>query len=90
MLQLARTHTHINAHTRAPFDERVAFDEGLDVVLEVLLGDFRFDETFDDVDRNDFGALEPGALDVMGVALFDFHLKYNLLNLIQSSSRHWT
>ena len=64
----------LNLHIRhEPFDERVAFDESLDVVLKVLLGDVRFDEALDDVDGNDFGALEARTLNVMRVAFFDLY-----------------
>ena len=53
----------------------MAFDEGLDVILKIFFGDFRFDETLDDVDGDDFGALETRTLNVMSVAFLDFYLR---------------
>ena len=51
----------------------MALDKCLDVVLQILFRDIRFDETLNDVDWNHFGAVESRTLDVMCVTFFDLN-----------------
>ena len=51
----------------------MTFDEGLDVVLQILFGDIWFDKAFDDVDGDKFGAFKSGALNVMRITLLDLY-----------------
>ena len=71
--KLRRMRQYVNLGGHLPFDERMTFDEGLDIVLQILLGDVGFDETFNDVYGDEFRTFESGALYVMRVAFLDFH-----------------